>query len=376
MLAPQDKIEILDKAYRCVTEPVLWPELLCQLVNATDSRSARLLMLNEDATEVLSSVKHNIDAAYHEHYVNHYVNECPWRPELSALPAGQVYSTYLHFSCKQPAFYRSRFFNEWARPQDIHHGLLGTIWQAPGACAQLLVQRTEGQGPYMEQELRAVNALIPHMRQVFRLAREFGALQESRDAVLQAASARPAPFLLLGPDGRVVHACADAEALIGQHRELRLSGGQLLCEGPSAAALRQLLREALSSSGAGWHHAGGIVRLESDGLVACISPVHPEAAFPATGTRAYAAVFLYPADRAISLCASTMARLYGFSRAESAVANTLVRGLSPREIAAERGVSFNTVRTQVAAMLRKSGCATQSDLVRTLLTGPALLRQS
>jgi len=64
------------------------------------------------------------------------------------------------------------------------------------------------------------------------------------------------------------------------------------------------------------------------------------------------------------------ARLFGFTRAEAALARALVQGSSPDDYALARGVSIHTVRTQVRALLAKTGAARVAELVGRLLALP------
>src|SRR5690606_4447766 len=129
---------LLNQLYSSALDPGHWQHFLAELVNATDSRSARLLVLNKSANEVLHSTKVNIDDRDHRRYVENYVNTCPWRLELAQKPSGQLYSTFHDFSCRQRAFYQTEFFNDWARELDIHHGICGTVYQTEEYKVQLL----------------------------------------------------------------------------------------------------------------------------------------------------------------------------------------------------------------------------------------------
>ncbi len=62
--------------------------------------------------------------------------------------------------------------------------------------------------------------------------------------------------------------------------------------------------------------------------------------------------------------ASTIAGAFCLSDAEARIALALARGLSPGDIARERGSSINTVRSQIKSALAKSGVRGVPDLVR------------
>ena len=55
--------------------------------------------------------------------------------------------------------------------------------------------------------------------------------------------------------------------------------------------------------------------------------------------------------------------LFGLTRAEARVAAGLLDGQSPNQIAAALGVSVHTVRSQVRAILGKSGTSSQLQFV-------------
>lgn len=61
------------------------------------------------------------------------------------------------------------------------------------------------------------------------------------------------------------------------------------------------------------------------------------------------------------------AALYGLTPSELAVTLALTGGASLQEIASERGVSINTVRTHAARLREKLGVHSQADIVRTTL---------
>ena len=67
---------------------------------------------------------------------------------------------------------------------------------------------------------------------------------------------------------------------------------------------------------------------------------------------------------------------YGLSMAESLLAQALVNGLSVREYAEERDLSVHTVRVQLKSITSKVGVRRQTELVRTILNGPAMLQWS
>ena len=88
----------------------------------------------------------------------------------------------------------------------------------------------------------------------------------------------------------------------------------------------------------------------------------------------FAAVFLHdptvqPADLTVALMEE-----YRMTRAEAMLTSALASGLSLSQYAERAKVSLNTVRTQLSNAAAKTGAKRQADLVRIVLTGPAVMR--
>lgn len=72
--------------------------------------------------------------------------------------------------------------------------------------------------------------------------------------------------------------------------------------------------------------------------------------------------------------AGELESVFGLTGAEAQIGMLLSNGLTPHEIAAQRGVSINTVRAQIKIVIEKVGVRSTTDLVRTLCGLAARLR--
>lgn len=369
------RTHLIESIYATVTDQDAWPTFLRELVAGSESRSARLLVMNADATRVISSIKLNIDDNYHRQYVEHYVNACPWRPELRQKPPGRLYSTSLHFSCRQHDFYRSEFFNDWARPQDIHHGVCGTIHCDSGQSVQLLVQRSRDQGHYSEAETAYFNDLIPHLQHSFLLAGQVAASQARAEAIALAAGGETLPFLLLDLSLRLSYCNPGVEALIEVEPGLAIINGHVrIIDELLNKDLHKLLLECLAAAATrGFHTAGGTIevpRPDGSSLRLLVRPVHPDFPLLAGEPAAYIAVYLYNPEAEVVIDCDRLRRLYSLSEAETRVALAMVAAPDTAAVAKRCAISLHTVRSHLKALFAKTETHNQADLIKRLLTGP------
>ena len=366
--------------YATVTEPAAWSTLLRELVELTCSRSARLLILNPTADRVLSSLKLNIDDNDHRRYVEHYVNTCPWRPELRRKEPGRLYSTYLHFNCRQPEYYRTEFFNDWAGPQDIHHGVCGTVYQDSDRSVQLLIQRTRDQGHYSETDTEFINDFIPHLQQALVLGARVVACRARDEAVALAAGRETLPFVLLDHELRPAYSSPGAEELLaGGAAGVLTAGGRLRLEDPAAdGRLQSLLRQSLRAAASRLFDTdGGLVKVPragGHGLQLLVRPVHPEVPVLLGEPSAHVAVYIHDSEAGLLIDPERLRLFYKLSEAEIRVARALAATPEPVEVARRCHISLHTVRSHIKSIFMKTGTGSQAALMKLLLSGPARRR--
>lgn len=364
---------LLDTLYATPMDNTLWQSFLHQLVTVSQSRSARLLVLDKAAETVRSSAKINIDDRAHQDYVDHFVNTCPWRPELKEKAPGRLYSTYLDFSCRQHRFYKSEFYNDWARDLDIHHGVCGTVYQTEGHTIQLLVQRTGGQGPYEAQDTAWFNELVPHVRRAIELTRHLNQLEwGSRGGQLAAHR----PFAVLSGTGRVEFICDRARTLVADEEGLAYRHGRLAPtrQGPRERFMA-LVESVIAGAGRDWRHPGGAVTLpRRDGgqLVCVISPMPPASSASLLAQDGRALIYFHLPEHEGCVDPQQVAELFGLTPAEARVACAVAEGGDLKTLADRESLSVETVRVQLKSVFRKTGTRRQNELAARILRSPAL----
>ena len=182
---------------------------------------------------------------------------------------------------------------------------------------------------------------------------------------------------VIGDEGQIIHANAQAYALINKSKLLKLDAGG----GLSAVAakddhrLQKALWAAIATGSGQSGGAGEALRLmglEHQQLHLVIIPL-PRNASP-FGALASAAVFISDPASLTRVNKVVLKALYGLTAAEARLTEAMTNGLTPQEYAVLQGLSLNTVRTQFRSAAVKIGVGRQADFVRVVLMGPAVLR--
>jgi DNA-binding CsgD family transcriptional regulator len=79
-----------------------------------------------------------------------------------------------------------------------------------------------------------------------------------------------------------------------------------------------------------------------------------------------AVLFIRDPEPAFALEPKALEKLHGFTAAEALLAASLARGLTLELAAVERGISYETARTQLKHVFLKTGCRRQAELVALL----------
>ncbi len=178
------------------------------------------------------------------------------------------------------------------------------------------------------------------------------------------------PVLLLDEDGRLLHASAMAEALLLAADGLSAREGVLHAASASVTARLHAVLAAAGQRGAA--RAGSLRLPKPSGgapLLVMAMPFRQETHW-SLSRRAVVLISVTDPDAAAVLPGRLTMDLFGLTGAEAALASDLTAGKDLLTVAPDRGRSINTIRTQLARVMAKTGVNRQSELVRLLASLP------
>lgn len=254
--------------------------------------------------------------------------------------------------------------SEYWRDFAAHHGrgfhLIGMkLGMVGDELAMSGVLRPKEAGAFTEQDRQRMLAVVPHIQRSLSLWHRLG--RAAADASL-ATLMRDAlgACLICDGQGRLLLVSPAAERLAGP-AGLRLTGGRLAFDRTAIGAAVLALIGQTAEGG-----PGGTQLLMPGPLGAILAHI---------GRLPRADGLARPHPVLVELrevtpqppSAASLRAVFGLGEAEAEVARLLASGQELEAVAMARGTSFNTVRSQVRAVLTKTGTASLRELVALLL---------
>ncbi len=275
-------------------------------------------------------------------------------------------------------FLKSEFWNDFGRRHGLRY-VIGTVVPLGQAGVMPIgLHRPAGAAPFAEEEKRLVEAVLPHLRRALQLRHRLAAVEAAPAPGLAALDALATGVVVVDAELNVVLANMAAETMAARDEGFRLqrTGARALSRTVFAPRRREE-REALLAlvrDAALRGEAGGALRLSGEdgapriaGLVTPLPARLADAPLSLAGrVPGRALLMLRPLGAAAAPRIGLLRDLFGLTAAEAEVARALAGGASKAAVAATRGIAETTVRTQVRAVLAKTGAANLRDLERML----------
>lgn len=215
---------------------------------------------------------------------------------------------------------------------------------------------------------RLSSKIGPHLAKALELYRFTHGLRTTYRAVLTVLDRLATGILVVSHRGDVIVANRMASELLAAGDGLRCVGGSRLGARNTDADARLLaiIGEVAATAQGDADNSGESVRIPRagapDALVAVISPLR-DAEMELERGLTGALVTLVDPSRPIDTPMDLVASLYSLTQAERRVAELLLQGMTNSQIAEVIGVSSETIKSQVGAILRKSGCRSRVALI-------------
>jgi DNA-binding CsgD family transcriptional regulator len=273
---------------------------------------------------------------------------------------------------------RTKFYDEWLRPQDLHHRLCAVLSREHAIAVFLEIMRPRQGAAFGHDDIERLRLLLPHLQRALRLHRRMAELELERDAALRALDQLPWGVMLVDEHRNRLRANRHAQEILVAADGLMARGNTLRAElADETARLDRLLSRALDRTAPQGPNAGGTLSITRPSgahpLSVAVVPLHIKTAV--LGERGpIAAIFVTDPDIPLASNEQHMRELYALTAGEARLASCLLQGKSVDEAAAAMGITVNTARAYLKRIYNKTGVRRQPELVRLLLLGLPRLR--
>lgn len=365
--------ELLNHLYEAVLAPEGFQAFIEACCQSFDLKAVLVFVRNAETQEARFLWTHGFDRRWLESYALDYAPEDLLSLQMAKLPIAAFYASNLDIPHPE-RFPESRFYREWIVPQGVAYAAASNILREGPWLTQMFLQRAPSQAPFSRAEIEVFDRLVPHMQRAFQMRQRFTDMQLGQNLLASSLDVLAMPTLLFDEFGRLAHSNRSADALLASRQALWVEHGHLVTR--DAEATRNLnleLSKALrASQGLSQTSAlNGVVSLPRRGQAPLLLMLAPMRLKNEARMHGAALLFVFDPEATPSVTADTVRQLFGLSQREAEVAAALCSGRTLDELAAERGTSIHTVRTQLKSVFAKTGTSRQADLVSLLLASPA-----
>ena len=355
--------QFIDRIYESAFVPELWPDVLAHLADIAAARSGWMATSRDG--------KHHFSGS----------NEIVRAAAAPIIESGLAFRTdrfaRLSAAC-HPGFLREidiytdaeleadPFYQKYLIPRGLGCAAATTMLLPSQDNLLITLEREGARGPVESSAIEKLDALRPHVaRSAFMAARLHLERARAASATLAALGL---PALVLDGKGKV----------LVTNQLMEASSGILQWRAHDAVGLTDRTAERLL------HDALATIDLSGDGcvrsfpvrsagatLVAHVIPVRLSARD--IFARSIAVLALTPLGLPQAPPIELVQSLFDLTPAEARVARDLASGMAVEAIAADAGVSSNTIRTHVRGIFEKTGCTRQAEVV-ALFTGISPVR--
>lgn len=353
----------LDGIYAAIDDDRAFDGLADRIAEACGTRSAILTLLENN---VATLVKANWwDQAFLTTYAQHFVHDDPWTA-LSLRIGHFGRAAALDKAMSPNEFQRTALYNDLIRQAGDDTGrCLGVAPRLGREGVMLAVHRAAGDAAFTAQDERRLDEVYGHVRRVVSLRRSLAAERGRRARLQDLVDQSGEAILHLDRNLRVTAISAASERLLEKRDGIFLHDRRLILP----MSLETEVRAALAA----------VIDRTAQARTALLCP-RPSGRRPyrlrllPAGFDGASGVLLRVDDPDASPGPDWQIALrdaYGLSAMEADLAARLHADHSLDEIAAQRGVTRETLRTQLKSLFHKTGVTRQSSLVKLLATFPA-----
>lgn len=357
MLNANEFSDAVAMLYEAAAVPEVWPTAIARIAQIAGCTGGLLFAHSDLGTNWVTCKE--FEPIFHRFMEQGWMNR---NARMAGLLAhGGTGFVTDHDLFQDEALADTAMYRDFLYPEGYGWGTATHVRSSSGDNIVFTLEREFELGPVSRREVEVLDGIRPHLARAAVLASklQMQRAQVSLDSFERAGS----PAALIGAKGGVAAMSPGFGALLGQ--VIIRARDKIVLDDDRANALLQKALQDLARDRLGDTRSIPVPRKDdSPAFIIHVLPIRRQALD--IFSRAQAMLVVTTSDRSLRIEASLLCELYDLTRAEAAVANGMLEGLAADELAISRGVSRETVRSQIKKVLAKTGCCSQADFIRRL----------
>lgn len=378
----QDKqvLEFIGRIYDAALHPHYWDDVLDQFTKIVNAGTTSIQVIDpkytsHQYTALSKRMREHPDflSLSTEYFEKVWKEEEKAYQSLFRLTEQKFLKDYDAMEFPDASYLEYHLPSKWVREHfGIFHRIASRLNLNDAWHDLVSIQYNADRGEATPEEMIQAQVYLPHLAKAVEMGREFTVLRSRFNAVLDALDYYQVGTFLISQTGNLLLANNEAERIVEERDGLeRDSSGKLRVTTQASGNLGQMILNcAMTARGEGMDNEKLLtVRRKSDrdDYILTIAPMRdPENALDAH----FRGAIVYAVDPANISIISTqgMAEIYGLTKAEDEICRLLVEGLDTGEIVERRGVSPETVRSQIKRIMNKTRVHNRAMLIRLALS--------
>lgn len=376
---------LLASLYGSILEPDSFASTLANINRWLDCDGVHVIGLDRAINQVLVSmiVGEHLKSA-EDLYKSYYRSIDPRASLPLASKPGVLIACHDYFDDKYVR--RSEFYQDFLIPHGPRYVMGGNIFHEGERDIMIAFNHLTGRTEFSKEKRAKVGGLLPHFIKWTQMMMQAGRLRSAMSAGFHALQALDQGVIALDDQLRVIYANTIADSILGFGLMRKGLGIQAASGLDTDLRIQRAHTTRVSESFPAIHIKG----VQSTQLFVSVFAVSPEGSanhglpIPMQGlsqathlpgsseslfnslSRPNLVVLLRRGDEVKPIGADYLRQLFGLTPAEAKLGEALAKGISLADFADQNKVSINTVRSQVRALLSKTGARNLQELVRAV----------
>ena len=372
--------ELVELIYESVIEPNSWNTFLERLSEALGGAAIQLsLRLPDVLPSAGAYFRVGLDEAYHEIFLKYALEGLPWGSIDADIFRGRFGLASEVISNEEIA--NTPLYHEFMKPQGLAPSwpICNLIHTEEGRpLSGMTIYRREGGREIDADDLALLDSLVPHLVRAYTIRCQLAQVRQERKALNEVIDRLPMGVIFFDADKRAILMNRSVEEILALDDGFRLESNRpVLDNARENRALQACLSAAVKAQPRRGISAGEVMSVTRPSgrrpfplMVGPLLVARPDS----TIDDAKALLFIADPEGGHISTSEVLETLYQLTPAEAELVRLIAEGRSLEEVAAERGVTMNTVRSQLKQVFSKTDTSRQGELVHLVLTGVASIR--